>query len=232
VFTAAAGPARHTADIADDPMDGTIIIHAALPGTDLPWQSRLLEALPYARRLELGRRDTNARRDSLAALALALLVLERLTGRAVAASELSYPGERGKPSLPNGPRFSWSHCAGRVACIASPHADPGLDLEALPAAAPADARPRLLRWTATEAVLKAAGRGLRDAAGVHLAEDLQTGVLAGDRYFLQPLSLPGCVGHVAARVRLRPGPAEACELAGAAISAALERSLRLSPQFE
>lgn len=215
-----------------EPMDDTIILHAASPVPAPAWQSRLLEALPYARRLELGRRDTDARRDSLAALALALLALERLTGRAVAASELSFPAEGGKPSLPNGPRFSWSHCTGRVACIASPHADPGLDLEALPPAAPADARPRLLRWTATEAVLKAAGRGLRDANGVQLAEDLQTGLLGSDQYFLQPLSLPGCVGHVAARVRLRPGPAEECELAGAAVSAALERSLRLSPQFE
>jgi hypothetical protein len=213
-------------------MDGTIIIHAALPGPALPWQSRLLEALPYARRLDLGRRDADARRDSLAALALALLALERLTGRAVAVGELSFPGDGGKPCLPNGPRFSWSHCTGRVACIASPHADPGLDLEALPLAAPADARPRLLRWTATEAVLKAAGRGLRDAAGVQLAEDLRTGVLGGDRYFLQPLELPGCVGQVAARVPLRPGPAEELELAGAVVSAALERSLRLAPKFE
>jgi hypothetical protein len=222
------------AGTAGEPMDDTIILHAALPVPEsaLAWQTSLLEALPYARRLELGRRDTDARRDSLAALALTLLALERLTGRAVAAGELTFPGDGGKPFLPGGPRFSWSHCTGRVACIASQRADPGLDLEALPLAAPADTRRRLLRWTATEAVLKAAGRGLRDAAEVQLAADLQTGVLGTDEYFLQPLSLPGCVGHGAARVRLRPGPAEECELAGAVVSAALERSLRLSPQFE
>jgi hypothetical protein len=214
-------------------MSGTIVIHAALSGTPLPaWQPRLLEALPYARRLELGRRDAAARRDSLAALALALLAIERLTGRAPAPGELSFPAEGGKPVLPGGPRFSWSHCATRVACIASLHADPGLDLETLPLEAPADAVQRLRNWTATEAVLKAAGLGLREAARVSLAADLGAGAVGNGRYFLHPLELPGCVGHIAARVPLVPAPAVECELTGAAVSAALERSLRLAPQFQ
>jgi 4'-phosphopantetheinyl transferase len=214
-------------------MSGTIVIHAALAGPLLPlWQPRLLEALPYARRLELGRRDATARRDSLAALALALLALERLTGRMPAPGELSCPAEGGKPALPGGPRFSWSHCGTRVACIASLHADPGLDLETLPRAAAADVLLRLRHWTATEAVLKAAGLGLRDAAQVSLATDLGSGAVGDGRYFLHALELPGCVGHIAARVPLLPAPAEELDLAGEAVSAALERSLRLAPQFQ
>ena len=214
-------------------MSGTIVIHAALAGPPLPaWQPRLLEALPYARRLELGRRDATARRDSLAALALALLAIERLTGRAPAPGELSFPAEGGKPVLPGGPCFSWSHCTTRVACIASLHTDPGLDLETLPQEAPADAVQRLRNWTATEAVLKAAGLGLRDAARVSLAANLDAGAVGGGRYFLHPLELPGCVGHIAARVPLLPAPSVECDLAGEDLSAALERSLRLAPQFQ
>jgi hypothetical protein len=214
-------------------MSGTIVIHAALAGPPLPaWQPRLLEALPYARRLELGRRDTDARRDSLAALALALMAIERLTGHATAPGALSFPAGGGKPCLPGGPRFSWSHCATRVACIASLHADPGLDLEALPQPAPADAMQRLRQWTATEAVLKAAGLGLREAARVSLTADLVAGAVGDARYFLRPLELPGCVGHVAALVPLEPALAVECDLAGEAVSAVLERSLRLVPQFQ
>jgi len=233
VFTATVGPSRSVARTVSGRMSGTIVIHAALAGTPLPaWEPRLLEALPYARRLELGRRDTDSRRDSLAGLALALMAIERLTGRAQAPGEVSFPAQGGKPFLPGGPRFSWSHCATRVACIASLHADPGLDLEALPQAAPADALRRLRNWTATEAVLKAAGLGLRDAARVSLTMDLGAGAVADGRYFLQPLELPGCVGHIAARVPLVPAPAVECDLAGEAVSAALERSLRLAPQFQ
>lgn len=214
-------------------MSGTIVIHAALAGPPLPaWQPRLLEALPYARRLELGRRDASARRDSLAALALALMAIERLTGRAPGPGELSFPAEGGKPVLPGGPRFSWSHCATRVACIASLRADPGLDLETLPPAAPADVLQRLRKWTATEAVLKAAGLGLRESARVSLAANLDAGAVGDGRYFLHPLALPGCVGHIAARIPLLPGPAVECDLSGEAVSAALERSLRLAPQFQ
>jgi phosphopantetheinyl transferase len=214
-------------------MSGTIVIHAALARPPAAaWQPRLLEALPYARRLELGRRDADARRDSLAALALALMAIERLTGRAPAPGELSFPADGGKPFLPGGPRFSWSHCAVRVACIASLHADPGLDLEALPQPAPTDAMQRLRRWTATEAVLKAAGLGLRDTARVSLTADLGAGAVGDARYFLHPLELPGCVGHVAAKVPLVPAPAVECDLAGEAVSAALERSLCLAPQFQ
>jgi hypothetical protein len=214
-------------------MSGTIVIHAALAGALPPaWQPRLLEALPYARRLALGRRDTNARRDSLAALALALMSIERLTGRAPAPGELSFPADGGKPVLPGGPRFSWSHCATRVACIASLHADPGLDLETLPAVAPAHVLQRLWDWTATEAVLKAAGLGLREAPRVSLAPGLGTGAVGDVKYFLHPLELPGCVGHIAARVPLVPGPAVEFDLAGEVVSAALERSLCLAPQFQ
>jgi phosphopantetheinyl transferase len=214
-------------------LSGTIVIHAGLAGAEpLAWQPRLLEALPYARRLELGRRDAAARRDSLAALALTLLALERLASRAVAPRELSFPADGAKPVLPGGPHFSWSHCATRVACIASRHADPGLDIEALQPSAPAEIRQRLRRWTATEAVLKSAGLTLRDVARVSLATDLGEAIVGAERYCLQPLELPGCVGHIAARVPLDPAPAEECDLAGEAVSAALERSLRLVPQFE
>jgi hypothetical protein len=54
-------------------MTDAIILHARLrlPLSCPSWQEPLLQALPYAHRLELERREPQARRASLAGLGLA-----------------------------------------------------------------------------------------------------------------------------------------------------------------
>ena len=52
-----------------------------------------------------------------------------------------------------------------------------------------EARLKLQRWTATEAVLKAAGRGLRETRSVELDNLLENGTLAGLRYRLWPVEI-------------------------------------------
>jgi hypothetical protein len=62
-------------------------------------------------------------------------------------------------------------------------------------------RQKLQRWTATEAALKAAGRGLREAGAVELDASLATATLAGARYWLSPVTIAtGVVAHLAAPV--------------------------------
>jgi len=173
-----------------------------LPGhAPASWEHALLAALPYAKRLELERRDPAGRRASLAGIALALACVARLRQAPASARDLRFPHD-GKPVLLGGPFFSVSHTAERVACAASAASDCGLDIEALPSpapGAPADID-RLRRWTATEAVLKSAGLGLRATKSVSLAADLHTAILHDRRYCLCELSLaPGIVAHVAAR---------------------------------
>ena len=66
-----------------------------------------------------------------------------------------------------------------------------------------EARQKLQRWTATEAVLKAAGRGLREARSVELDESLTTGILAGVRYELTPVEMSTHIeAHLATQSRL------------------------------
>lgn len=141
----------------------------------------LLAALPYGRRLELEARDAAARRASLAGVALALAALARLRGSSVRAAELAFP-LGGKPALPGAPDFSVSHAGGAVGVATTKDGTVGFDLEPL---ADASDRARLERWTATEAVLKAAGRGLRDAAAVELSPALDAGRVAGRGYRLR-----------------------------------------------
>jgi len=170
-------------------------------------------------------------RAALAGLALLLLGAARIRVTGLAVRRLVFaPGA--KPRCGGGPYFSISHSPGRVVCAISETVDPGVDVESVAAAESAAKLDKIRKWTATEAVLKAAGLGLRDAARVSLAANLGAGAVGEGRYFLHPLELPGCVGHIAARVPLVPAPAVECDLAGAAVSAALERSLRLAPQFQ
>jgi hypothetical protein len=57
----------------------------------------------------------------------------------------------------------------------------------------------LERWTAIEAVLKAAGAGLRDTGSVQLEDDLRAALFAGRRVHLLPLELSrSCVARLAA----------------------------------
>ena len=76
----------HTAPMAKSPsfpgtMTDAIILHARLrPPLSCPsWQEPLLQALPYAQRLELERREPEARRASLAGLGLVLVGAARVT---------------------------------------------------------------------------------------------------------------------------------------------------------
>lgn len=147
----------------------------------------LLASLPYGKRLDLEARDGAARRASLAGIALALHGLSRLRGSPVRAAELSFPQD-GKPALPGGPDFSVSHAGPAVAVAVYPAGPVGFDLE--PIRDDAD-RARLERWTSIEAVLKAAGRGLRDAAAVELSPALDRARLAGRGYSVRAVDIGG-----------------------------------------
>jgi hypothetical protein len=61
-------------------MTDAIILHASLllPVCCPSWQEPLLQSLPYAHRLELERRQPEARRASLAGLGLVLMAAARL----------------------------------------------------------------------------------------------------------------------------------------------------------
>lgn len=181
-------------------MSPVIVLQAGLPGDrDHAAELGLLRRLPYARRLELERRDEPSRGASLAALGLVLEGLSQLRGRPVHADELRFP-QGGKPYCDGGECFSLSHTARRVAVAVSRDCEVGVDVEDLETAMELDAvaRRKLERWTATEAVLKAAGLGLRHAGEVALELDAGRARLAGREFFLHPLPLgPDVVAHLA-----------------------------------
>lgn len=213
-------------------MTEAIVLHAALPRPlSLPWEEALLQALPYARRLELARRHSEARHASLAALGMVLMAAERVSGRCYPPSALRFPTD-GKPALRGGPCFSVSHTDSSVACLTSLASACGLDIEEVDVQADSATLLKLERWTANEAALKAAGQGLRHVHAVKLGAACDVAVVRNDRFVLQALhAVPGCVGHVASPAGLTL-VIEAVDLTGPAISAALERSLGLPPQFE
>jgi hypothetical protein len=214
-------------------MTAAIVLHAPLPAVPrtLRWESALLQWLPYARRLQLEGRSGPQRQASLAGLALALLGAERVAGHPFAPRNFSFPLDR-KPTLAAGPPFSLSHSSRCVACCVAPGADCGLDIEDLPPAADAASVDRLRHWTATEALLKAAGRGMRDLGEVRLDPAWVEGAVGADRFRLQPLAgVPGVIGHVASRGALALSM-QAVALDSDDVSAALERSFGLAAQVE
>jgi phosphopantetheinyl transferase len=214
-------------------MNRAIVLHASLPAAARrpSWDESLLHALPYARRLQLERYGAAQRCAGLAGIALALFGAERIAGRPFAPRDFSFPPGR-KPFLTGGPEFSISHTALRVACCVTQAPGCGLDIEDVPQQADAAAITRLRRWTATESVLKAAGAGLRAVRDVELDAECTAGVLRNERLRLQPLAgIPGCLGHIASHAGLT-WSLVAVDLDGAAISAALERSLGLAAQLE
>jgi phosphopantetheinyl transferase len=176
------------------------VLHAPLEGpSDAAREAWLLERLPYARRLELEKREARARAASLCALELLCSGVERLRGEALDFSRLRHPAG-GKPELAGGPHFSFSHSGTRAAVALSEDCGVGIDIEDLSATAAAD---RLARWTAVEATLKAAGAGLRRAGDVRLAPDLASARFGAEMYLLQRLMLtPRCVAHVATARRV------------------------------
>lgn len=180
-------------------MHPVMVLHAALPGhLDAARAAALLERLPYARRLELDRREAKDRHASLFALDVVLSGAARLRGRVVPPGQLRFPQD-GKPHLEGGPFFSLSHSRTRVAVALGEGCEVGIDVEdVLPAAPGGRARGALERWTATEAALKAAGAGLRAVARVRLATDLTSAEFAGTRIHLARLDLgPGWVASLA-----------------------------------
>jgi hypothetical protein len=181
-------------------MNAVLILHAPLTAAgDEVLADALLMRLPYARRLELARRDPDARLASLAGVALALAGAARLRGRSVEPGQLQFPAN-GKPGLAGGPSFSVAHSATRVAVAISDDCAVGLDLEDSTAAAPGDDRAtrRLQRWTAIEAALKAVGAGLRSAGQLRMAEDLATASFAGIEINLQRVDIAAdCVARLA-----------------------------------
>ena len=150
-------------------MTDAIILHASLrlPLTSPPWQETLLQELPYAHRLELERRESAARRASLAGLGLVLVATAWVTRQEFPPRAFRF-SPAGQPSLAGGPRFSISHSPSRVVCIVCADTDCGIDIEDVPESANAEMATKLRRWTATEATLKAAGMGLRAAAQENL----------------------------------------------------------------
>lgn len=126
----------------------------------------LAARLPYRKRLAVSG-ASEAARASLAGVALALRALARATGRPVEAAELAFGADE-KPQLAGGAAdFSIAHSGPYVGCVALRGGQVGLDLEF-----GSDAR--LQNWVAREAVVKAAGLGVRalnevrfTAAGAH-----------------------------------------------------------------
>ena len=178
-------------------MKDVVILHAVLPAALAAERAGwLLARLPYARRLELERRDAAMQAASLLATELVLEAVARLRGEPPDVSRLRFPQQR-KPYLEDGSWFSVSHSGRRVAVAASDRCDVGIDVEDIGGpTAPAE----LDRWTAIEATLKATGCGLRQARDVRLACDLSTGEVSGQLVHLRRIRIaPDCVARLATR---------------------------------
>lgn len=181
-------------------MSRVIVLQAELGGDrEDAAGERLLQQLPYARRLELERRGLQSRRASLLGTGLVLEGLSRLCGRPVAAGELRFP-QVGKPFCAGAGSFSVSHTERRVAVALCRDCEVGIDMEELsPGIDPGSGAYRKLeRWTAVEAVLKAAGMGLRHAGRVVVDSAAARARLDDREFFLRRIDLvPGVVAHVA-----------------------------------
>ena len=179
-------------------MSDVIVLHAALAGQADPGLGHaLLDRLPYGYRLALERRDPAARSASLQGLGLLAEGILRTRGTAFDPSRLRFP-EGGKPSLEDGPHFSISHSACRVAVALSERHELGLDIEDV--VTHGRSRAELEQWTAVEASLKALGAGLRQSAEVRFSPDLATAEIAGAVVFLRSVALaPDCVATLATR---------------------------------
>jgi phosphopantetheinyl transferase len=147
-----------------------ILYHTDLRGQWPEERARALAArLPYLKRLAVSARSERAH-CTLAGVALALRALSRALGREVHTSELMFAPEE-KPQLASAAGgahtrgtadFSVAHSGPLVGCAALRGARVGLDLEL-----GSDAR--LHNWVAREAVVKAAGFGMRAVSEVELS---------------------------------------------------------------
>jgi phosphopantetheinyl transferase len=142
-----------------------------------------------------------------------------LRGVPASVAELRFPMDD-KPAFDGGPYFSISHTDGRVACAACLDHECGFDFEFVPIGADAATRSRLQRWTATEAVLKAAGLGLRQAQEVRVDPDLAAGAVRNVRYVLRAIDVgPNYAAHLATPEPARVVRIEAVPAAPAAPAA-------------
>jgi hypothetical protein len=172
-----------------------MVLHGRRNGhTELASAPQLLAQLPYAKRLELEARSAEDRNASLAALALARTTLFVATGEAHNLQGFRFP-QGGKPHVEGAPDFSVSHTTQRVGCAVALCGAVGLDVEELAAGR---SRDDLMRWTAIEAVLKAASRGLRSVHDVELDAGLHCARIAGSEYRLRSVAIDqDCIAHVA-----------------------------------
>src|SRR5262245_49252126 len=178
-------------------MGRVIVLHAPTAGhVSADLEQSLLQRLPYARRLELARRDPESRRASLGGTALCMRAAARLGCTDVDSARLRFP-QGAKPHFAVGPYFSVSHTARWVACAASRECDLGFDHEEYAGEVPPA---RLAVWTAVEATLKAAGLGIERANDVEVDRGLRCAQLDGIRYELKSLELaPGVIACLAGR---------------------------------
>ena len=191
----------------------------------------LLARLPYAKRLELEGRDPGARYASLAGIALALRGVAALRGDRADAGRAAVSGRRQAVPRRRGRASACRTARGRVGVALRGRRrgwirSRGIRLGVRTSAAAT--RLRLARWTATEAVLKAAGRGLRDARAVELDESLRVGRVGGASFHLVAgrdrggrRRAPGgrCAGDLDQRRGGRGVSPCACRLAAARASA-------------
>ena len=207
-----------------------IVLHATLATAPAwGWKSALLQALPYAKRLQLEAQDEQVREPSLAGIALALLGARRLGDTLPRAGEMSFPLD-GKPAFAQPPHFSISHTGARACCASSLDTPVGIDLECHVGSRDEETLQKLRRWTALEATLKAAGEGLRKSGGLALADDCLTAQLHGVHYHLQSLALdPGCVCHLASTQPVQVEIAS-IDLAAASVSALLQHDFSFDAQ--
>ncbi len=198
-------------------MTDAIVYYRPLAGLSRPeLAARWLRALPYAKRQSIERASDASATATLAGIDLIAHGAAALRGIELDASVLEFP-EGGKPVWPGGPGFSISHTAALVACAVSASLAVGLDIEE-----PARVRRELLRriasndeldlyesrpqglavlWTRKEAVLKAAGASVFDAAAVAVEADGAR--FRGQRwYYVGGDRLEGCALALATE---RPG---------------------------
>lgn len=188
-----------------------ILYHTDLRGQWPEEGARALTArLPYGKRLGLG--GGEPARASLAGVALALRALARVSGRTVQPRELRF-GREAKPLLAAQAAgehcdFSISHSGPFVGCAALAGGRVGFDLEF-------GEEPRLGDWVAREAVVKAAGFGVRALREVELTSAGAT--CRGEAWHAQRL------GHF-------PGAA-ACVMSSAPVRAVLAQAVPLAELF-
>ena len=173
-----------------------LVLHAALHGgASATAMAVLHEALPYAYRLELERRDEPGRIAGLTGIALLLEAVARVRGVPGDLRRLHVPSG-GKPVLDGGPSFSIAHSATRAAVAVSEHCELGLDLEERDVCGRGERE--LDRWVATEAALKAMGAGLRQLREVRLDDDLRGAQFGATRLHLRPVAIAeACVARLA-----------------------------------